>query len=58
MKSYKAGNFGEARVEYIRRKKAKGYSHMEACQMRMRSNLRADLISTLTEAELKRRRFL
>ena len=58
LKSYKAGRCGEARVEFIRRKKAKDYSHMEACRMWMRSNQRADLISTLSEAELKRRRFL
>ena len=55
--TYQPGSFWDARVAFMKKKRAKGFTHKEACDLWMCSNKRASLLSDLPENELKRRRF-
>ena len=56
--TYAPGDFSQARLRFIAKHREKtGCSHQKACVAWMNSNKRASLISSLSEAELKRRRF-
>ena len=55
--TYTPGTFKDARVAFMQKKRAKGFTHLEACKAWMMSNRRANMLSDLSENELKRRRF-
>ena len=55
--TYQPGSFWDARVAFMKKKRAKGFTHKEACELWMHSNERAAMLSDLPENELKRRRF-
>ena len=55
--TYAPGTFKDARLSFMRKKRAKGFTHLEACKLWMCSNKRAAMLSDLPVNELKRRRF-
>lgn len=59
LQEYNPKKFATKRLEFIKdHRKKTGASHKDANAAWMRSDVRADLLSTLPEKELKRRRFL
>ena len=58
-KTYKPGSFNKSRLDYIAKlRQDEKISHAAAQQRWMMSDERADLLSELPAAELKRRRFV
>ena len=56
--AYSAGNFQAVMAAFVKQKRSElAISHSEARQMWMLSSERSDLLSTLSERELKRRKF-
>lgn len=55
--AYEPGKFNEVRKSYIAQKRLEGLNFRGASSSWMMSNERADMISTLSPAEMKKRRF-
>ena len=55
--AYKAKSFQNAMREFVKDKREAGMKYKDACEAWMRSDIRADMLSTLSIAEMKKRRF-
>ena len=56
--AYAPGNYKEARLKFLAKKRKRGYSHSEACKLWNESAARASWLEGLSLNELKRRRFI
>ena len=54
---YEAKTFQTAMREFVKDKREAGMKYKEACEAWMRSDVRADMLSTLSISEMKKRRF-
>ena len=55
--AYQAKGFQNAMREFVKDKREAGMKYKDACEAWMRSDIRADMLSTLSIAEMKKRRF-
>ena len=55
--AYKAGAFQASKKKFVDEKKKEGMAHKDALQAWMLSDIRASLLQSLPQKELKRRRF-
>lgn len=54
---YQAKSFQNAMREFVKDKRQAGMSYKDACEAWMRSDVRADMLSTLSIGEMKKRKF-